>query len=94
MLFYFDILLFDKASTDTTVDPLAVTMLVLSTSKSVYIMENIRYHHGTLVGDNCFYFFPVLAFFFFNEQKIVGLGVKIRVDRVTGNQPFFFFCLM
>jgi hypothetical protein len=29
-------------------------------------MENIR--HGTLVGDNCFYFFPLLAFLV-PEQK-------------------------
>jgi hypothetical protein len=41
ILFYFEILVFDKDSTDTTVDPLAVTMLVLSTSKSQFILWKI-----------------------------------------------------
>jgi hypothetical protein len=34
----------------------------------------------------------MLPFFFFekNENNFVGLGVKIRVGRVTGNQQLFF----
>jgi hypothetical protein len=41
ILFYFEMLFFDKASTDTTVDPLAVTMLVLSTGKSQFMSWKI-----------------------------------------------------
>jgi hypothetical protein len=64
-------------------------------------MENIRYRHDTLVGGYSFHFFPVLAFFFFlvgkkfkNVINFVGLGVKIRVGWVTGNQQLFFLGLM
>jgi hypothetical protein len=35
ILFYLEILYFDTAGPDTTVDPLAVAMLVLSTDRSI-----------------------------------------------------------
>jgi hypothetical protein len=44
-------------------------------------MENIRYHHGTLAGDNCFNFFPVLAFFLM-KKNIVGSGVNLKSGSV------------
>jgi hypothetical protein len=56
-------------------------------------MENIRYRHDTLVEGYSFLlvFFPVLAFLLLEKLKnFVGLGVKIRVGRVTGNQQLFF----
>jgi hypothetical protein len=35
ILFYFEILFFDTVNPDTTADPLAVTMLVLSTGRCI-----------------------------------------------------------
>jgi hypothetical protein len=35
ILFYFEILFFDTANPDTTADPLAATMLVLSTGRCI-----------------------------------------------------------
>jgi hypothetical protein len=62
-------------------------------------MEIILYHHGTWVEVRVFVSFPCLHFifilfiyiyiFFLKNEKNVGLGVKIRVGRVTGNQHFF-----
>jgi hypothetical protein len=54
-------------------------------------MENIYHRHGTWVGGSL----SRVGFFFLWEKRknFVGLGVKIRVSRVTGNQQLFFLGL-
>jgi hypothetical protein len=66
ILFYFEILFFDTASPDTTVDPLAVTMLLLSISRCLYNgkypLPSWYFGWRFLVSISCF---PVLVFFYF-----------------------------
>jgi hypothetical protein len=91
ILFYFEILFFDSQSRHNCRSSCRDNACFIH--RQVYIEENIRYRHDTLVGGYSL-FFLVLAFFSGNEKNFVGSGVKIRAGRVTGNQQLFFLGLM
>jgi hypothetical protein len=91
---YFILIFFfiDTAGPDTTVDPLAVTMLMFYSQAGVYHGKypSPSWYLGRRISFPCWHFF----FLGKNEKNFVGLGVKIRVGRVTRNQQLVFFCPM
>jgi hypothetical protein len=70
MKFYFEILFFDTANPVVNNLRSSCCDNACFIHRQVYIMENIRYRHDTLVGG--YSFFPVLAFFVVGKMKKIS----------------------